>query len=264
MENNNSLLKVKNIVKDNFNKSFEVYKLFEKKYNFFYNLTNYLANFSELNPNDTILDAGCGCGYSTKAIYDNYSKNVYGIDISEKMIELGKKLFPYLKFYNNDLLEMDKIFEKNFFDAIIFNLVVFIIPDIEKVFEKSYNLLKSNGKLSFSYYPEIVDNSGNNLFEIAFEESKLPKPKKQVVTEYKKCIESLKKIGFKNIKESFYAMDLSIEFLIDFFSIPAQSASLFPKIDYSERKENIKKLFNSIKNYDGKGKIKWKLAKAMK
>ena len=262
--NNNFIEKVKNIVKNNFNLSCDIYHQFESRYNFFYNLTNELAKFVNIGNDEKVLDAGCGCGYSMKAIFDNFSQNVYGIDISEGMINLGKKLYPEFNFIVGDIGEIDRYFEIDFFDSILFNLVVFIIPDIKDVFEKSFKILKENGKIGFSYYPEIIDEKGEDLFEIAFNLNKYNKPNKQVISEFDKCLNALGEAGFSNIEIKKYEMRLDIEFLKNFFSIPAQSASLFPKDDFEQRKEKVEKLFNSIKSYENKGKIIWKLAKGEK
>jgi len=43
-----------------------------------------------------ILDVGCGYGRVLNELYNNSYNNLYGIDFSEKMIERGKVLFPYL------------------------------------------------------------------------------------------------------------------------------------------------------------------------
>ncbi len=256
--------KVKKIVKNNFNQSIEIYSNFEKKYNFFYNLTIELAKFVNIKNNSKVLDAGCGIGYSMKAIYDNFTKDVYGIDISDGMINYGKKIFPEFTFIIGDVAKIDKYFDENFFNYVLFNLVVFILPDIETVFKNSFKILKDNGTIAFSFYPEIIDENGNDLFIKAFKNSNFILPKKQVISTYEICLESLENSGFKDIAEKKFEMNLDIEFLKDFFSIPAQSASLFPKLSYEERKKNVEILFDGIKNYENNGKIIWKLVKGVK
>ncbi|EPY2294828.1 class I SAM-dependent methyltransferase [Clostridium sporogenes] len=43
-----------------------------------------------------ILDVGCGYGRTLEQLYQNGYKNLIGIDFSEKMIQRGKKQYPYL------------------------------------------------------------------------------------------------------------------------------------------------------------------------
>ncbi len=261
---NDFVNKVKKVVKNNFNESFEIYAEFEKKYNFFYNLTLELARFIQIKKNSRILDAGCGIGHSMRAIYNNFTKEVYGIDISDGMINYGRKIFPDFNLIVGDVAKVNEYFNENFFDYILFNLVVFILPDIDTVFKNSYKILKDGGIIAFSYYPEVIDKNGRDLFKEAFTRAKFDFPKKQVITTYNKCINSLLNAGFRDIKEEKFEMNLSIQFLKDFFSIPAQSTSLFPKLNYEKRKQNVEKLFNSIKEFENQGKIVWKLVKGEK
>ena len=258
------MLKVKKIIKKNFNESIEIYSNFERKYNFFYNLAFKVANVVGIKKNSTVLDAGCGCGFSMKAIYDNFAKNVYGVDISESMIEYGKKLYPEFNFYTGDVANLDKYFNEKFFDSILFNLVVFILPDVENVFRNAYKLLKNGGRIGFSYYPGLINENGEDLLRLAFERSNFEFPKKNVISSYEICLNALKKTDFKNITEYCFEMPLSVQFLKDFFSIPAQSASLFPKLSYIERKEKIEKLFDTLKNFENNGKIVWKFVRGEK
>jgi len=252
--------KVKSVVRKNFNESCEIYIDFEKKYNFFYELAKNLSSFSQIKSDKDVLDAGCGCGFSTKAISDNFSKRVIGIDISEKMVFTGKKLYPELDFIVADLFHIDKIFRKKF-DYCIFNLVVFMLPEIREIFKKVYSKLTENGICAFSFYPEIINEQKEDLLELAFKLTGFNKPKKFVISTLKECIDSLKFAGFKNIKVLEYEINLKKDFLIDFFSIPAQSSSLFPKDDYSQRKAKVKKLFSAIA---GNGKIIFKFVRGEK
>lgn len=257
-------IKVKTIVKKNFNESIEIYSNFERKYNFFYNLALELGNFIQIKKDSVVLDAGCGCGFSMKAIYDNFTKNVYGVDISENMIEFGKNIYPDLNFYVGDVGLLDKYFNEKFFDFILFNLVVFILPDVEDVFTKCNKLLKNGGKIGFSYYPEILDEKGKDLLKLAFERSGLEFPRKNVISSYFDCLNALERANFKNITEGFFEMPISIEFLNDFFSIPAQSASLFPKLNYPLRKENVKRIFDALKDFENQGKVIWRFVRGEK
>jgi hypothetical protein len=52
--------------------------------------------------------------------------------------------------------------------------------------------------------------------------------------------------------------------LQDFFSIPAQSASLFPGRDYEERCDMVKQLFASLDDMEGDGRVVWRMAEGRK
>jgi hypothetical protein len=57
---------------------------------------------------------------------------------------------------------------------------------------------------------------------------------------------------------------LDADFLIDFFSITAQSASLFPGHDFNARQELVRRLFAELQAVAEKGSIVWRLGGAKK
>ena len=54
-----------------------------------------------------VVDIGCGYGRTLNELYEIGYKNLIGIDYSEKMIERGKKLYPYINFIKNDASTMN-------------------------------------------------------------------------------------------------------------------------------------------------------------
>ena len=262
MENFNN--KVKKIVKNNFKISREKYFEFEKKYNFFYNLAYKLGEFLNIQSFHKVIDIGCGYGVSVNAIKNEFkTNNVIGIDISEEMINFGKNLYPHLKLIVGDGEEILKLFREKF-DIAVYNASIFIFPDTLTAFKNAYEILSENGILGFTHYPDIINNNGTNLFDLAYKLNNFPVPQKRVISDINTCINNLKIANFKNIEIQEFSIDLKIDVLIDFFSIPAQSASLFPKYNYQERKTLIKKLFSKLKDFENSGKIVWKMVKAIK
>ena len=254
--------KVKKVVKNNFNISMEKYFEFENRYKLFYNMAVSLGKFINMKPNDNVLDVGCGYGVSTLAITENFKCNVIGIDLSDGMVNFGKKLFPELTLMVGDGEYLEDSFKNITFDKIVYNASIFIFPDTLKAFESARRMLKDNGTISFSHYPEIVDTKGNDLINIAYEIGKFEKPKSNVISSLFKCIENLEKSKFKDIEKYEYSIEFDAEFLINFFTIPAQSASLFPKVPYEQRIDFIERLFKNISNREGL--IKWPIIKAIK
>ena len=77
---------------------------------------------------ERVLDLGCGNG----RLYELFrKKNVdyYGIDISEKLIEIAKKRYPQAKFWAVDALNLP--FFDNFFDKVISIAVFHHVPSKE-------------------------------------------------------------------------------------------------------------------------------------
>lgn len=105
--------------------------------------------FSEfVQEEDKILDVGCGYGRTLNELYSKGYKNLCGIDFSNKMIERGRKQFPWL---NLKINEDKKIpYEDNNFDSIIlFAVLTCIVSDDEQIFliNEIKRVLKPNGIL---------------------------------------------------------------------------------------------------------------------
>jgi len=100
-----------------------------------------------IQPNDRILDVGCGNGRLTK-IFDKVKVNYTGIDISPRMLEQAKKLFPNHTFQMGDILSLP--FPENHFNIVFCLSVLHQIPSIElrrKAMEQLYRVTRSGGKL---------------------------------------------------------------------------------------------------------------------
>lgn len=94
-----------------------------------------------------ILDVGCGAGKNLFKIDSEYDDcELYGIDISEKMVEIAKQNSANAKnhivFANIDFLEFNS---EEKYDVIIFNYVLHHMEKPQLAVEKAYNLLKNNG-----------------------------------------------------------------------------------------------------------------------
>jgi len=85
-----------------------------------------------VNINARILDFGCGYGRTLNELYSNGYKNCVGVDFSEKMIERGKKTYPYLSF--EPMKKGETQYLENTFDAVILlAILTCIIKDGEQI-----------------------------------------------------------------------------------------------------------------------------------
>lgn len=67
---------------------------------------------------DSILDAGCGEGFTLNKFFEEgIGKNLEGVDFSKDAIELGQKHFPFLKLKEGDIYDLP--YKKDTFDAVI-------------------------------------------------------------------------------------------------------------------------------------------------
>lgn len=92
--------------------------------------------------NKKILDIGCANGLLVKKYIKN--NQLYGIDISEKLISSAKKNgFVFAKTLNIDKEKLP--FEKDFFDVIFFFDVIEHVFKPEKLIKESFKVLKKDG-----------------------------------------------------------------------------------------------------------------------
>ena len=105
--------------------------------------TAYMASFLNLRKTDTILDIGCGVGWST-AVISKLCKTVFAMERFKKLLDIAKKNIAKLKIENIQF-KLGNGFEgwgdKILFDAIIIGAASEVVP------VKLLESLKSNGRL---------------------------------------------------------------------------------------------------------------------
>lgn len=139
----------------------------------------------KLNSN-SLLEVGCGLGYTTQIIQESIPEcYVVGMDISKTAIVKANNLFPNLNFIEGDISSFNLLLEKKY-DIIILNqLLWYILESLSNTFENCFKLLNPKGKLIISqaflqtpqkYGKEICDGfdglvkylNKNNIFNIEY------------------------------------------------------------------------------------------------
>ena len=107
----------------------------------------------------SILDLGCGDGNMSAYFMDNGAKRVYGIDISENMINEANKLYAdeNRKFEVMKMEDISQINEK--FDVVYSSLAFHYVEDFDKLLNDIHNLLNENGVLIFSQENPVASAS---------------------------------------------------------------------------------------------------------
>ena len=102
---------------------------------------------SLLTNSDVILDFGCATGETSLDISKNV-RQVHGIDLSSKMIELAHQKVRKTQFKNIEFSQIDVFdskLESNSFNAIIAFNIIHLLEDIPKVLNRLNDLLDSGG-----------------------------------------------------------------------------------------------------------------------
>ena len=123
--------------------------------------------------------------------------------------------------------------------------------------------LRPGGKIGFSFYPDLITKTGEDLLAVAFEHLGQPLPRFRVISDYDKaCLALARRCG--TVFHERWTRPLNIPFLQDFFSIPAQSSSLFPGRAVDNRRDLAVRLFASLRDMTEKASIVWRMAWGVK
>lgn len=75
--------------------------LYDQKHSFVYEYGQDLLNLLQPQPNELILDLGCGTGHLTNQIAQS-GAHVVGLDHSEQMLETARQQYPQIEFIQSD------------------------------------------------------------------------------------------------------------------------------------------------------------------
>ena len=117
--------------------------LYQKRHGYVAEYGKSLLEYVACNPEQSILDLGCGTGTLTHALSQRAGR-VVGIDSSKAMIAKARNLYPQLEFHAMNAFEMPW---KDTFDIIFSNAVFHWIAKQNILLQKIYAALKNEGKL---------------------------------------------------------------------------------------------------------------------
>jgi ubiquinone/menaquinone biosynthesis C-methylase UbiE len=147
------------------------------------------------------LDVACGSGISTLKLHEMCKGNakVYGIDISEKMIDEANKIAKQRElkdviYYKMDAEELD--FPDSTFDFVLSNMSLNYFPDKLKALSEVNRVLKPGGQFALNYTATPCNQEG---FEVAY----------NVALQHPELPEFLKAV--EEVKSSLISLEGSIE-----------------------------------------------------
>ena len=100
--------------------------------------------------NKKILLLGCGTGEESKLLElcGASAKQIIGLDLSAKSIEIAKNTYPEIEFVVGNMNNLP--FENNSFDFVYSSLALHYSSTPEKVYKEVYRIIKTNGLFLFS------------------------------------------------------------------------------------------------------------------
>lgn len=232
--------RIKNIICSNFDSSPKYYDSFEREHGLFRHLTRELARVSGVKEGMTVYDIGCGTGASTNALAELVGNHghVIGIDFSEPMLDAARtkvKDSGTIEFMACDAARLKENVEVEA-DAILFNASIFLMPDMEQALKAAFDVLGTGGVVGMNWLRGVFDPDGEaNLFRSVKEDGHHFAPYGRGIVDMATLPGILEKVGYVNLQEGNTPIKMTFGQVKDFYSIPAQSAGLYPKTPYEER-----------------------------
>jgi ubiquinone/menaquinone biosynthesis C-methylase UbiE len=145
-----------------------------------------ICNELEIKPGEKILEAGCGTGNLAIKIKERGGE-VIGLDNCKEALEIYKKKDPNAKVVLADLREKLP-FPDNYFDKIVCNNTLYIIPKEEQLntLKEFYRILKLKGKVVI-----VNPSKEQKLFKIYIDGIKKNLRKEGLFLTFKKLIRFL-------------------------------------------------------------------------
>ncbi len=251
---------IKRMIISNFDSSPEKYEEFENECGLFSHLARDLARICNISEGMRICDMGCGTGASTMILGELVGEHgmVMGLDFSREMLNTAREKTGAMGIRNieyllGDACNMDGMLAGHLeggFDAILYNASIFLMPDTKAALTTAYNLLDKGGVVGMTYLDGVFKNEnmiGNDIFTEAKKAGAGHAPYGRKLMEPGQLSEIMKGIGFRSLGTGKIVRKMKLEKMRKFYSIPAQSAGLYPKTPYEERLELLDHLISDLR-----------------
>ncbi|PYK25602.1 MAG: hypothetical protein DME59_10055 [Verrucomicrobia bacterium] len=152
------------------------------------------------------LDVACGPGYVSAAA-KKLGAVPTGIDFSDKMVAIAKRMFPEIRFMQGDAQDLP--FEDGSFDRVLMNFGLLHVSHPEKACVEVCRVLKRGGKFGFTVWAGPERNPGAKIVNDTIEayanlDVGLPEgPPKYLYGEPEECRQVLIRAGFDGTSMSY-------------------------------------------------------------
>src|SRR6266540_5956583 len=159
----------------------------------------YLVNAAQVSPGMSVLDVACGPGYVSDAIR-KLGAIPMGIDFSEKMVAIAKKMFPGIRFALGDAQNLAS--DDASFDRVLINFGLLHLTHAEQACAEAFRVLRSSGKFGFTVWAPPAQSPGARIVNDAIEAHadlnvQLPEgPPRYLYEQREACRKALETAGF--------------------------------------------------------------------
>ena len=131
----------------------------------------------EINTGDSVLDVGCGTGTVLNYMASKTDIKGFGLDISEKMLDIAREKNPGFEFVSGDCASLP--YSDESMDVIMACMAYHHFPDQKRFREEALRVLKPSGRLYICdpRFPWII----RTIFNTCFKEAGFHATKKNVV-----------------------------------------------------------------------------------
>ena len=98
----------------------------------------------------SLLEVGCGLGYTTNLIRQTVNCDITGMDISKIAIEKARQLFPDIKFVSGDIISKSIASDRQYNMIVLNQLLWYVLPSLDQVIFNCDRLLTASGKIVIS------------------------------------------------------------------------------------------------------------------
>ena len=125
-----------------------------------------MLSLLDLKAGERVIDVGCGNGALVRDMLGTVGSNGHacGVDNSEMMIDLGKKICPEATFLKGEATNLPV--DRSDFDAVATSQLLCFVDDVPAALREFYRILKPGGRLLVldTDWGSLVWNSGNHSF----------------------------------------------------------------------------------------------------
>lgn len=217
------------------------YARLESRRAFFRQLARRLVSLVPSLDGCQILDVGCGSGASLEVLKEAAGAlgKVFGLDISLPMLrEARRNVGDAALVVVADGCRFDALFRAGF-DAVVYNAVLFLLPDASASLEAAFRILAPGGRVLIASLDGLLVGRGRRPAAEVLRERGFPGGR-HAVSPWESVLPTLERLFPAPVVEAL-EVPLSPDEFLAFYSLEPMSAGLLPTLSYAERKRVLEK-----------------------